>query len=131
MKKQIFNVMSLVLILGVSCSSHKKEDSAPVKQPEKSIEFVQEDVNQGQKLYNEKGCLVCHQLNTKLIGPSVKDIAAAYKGNKKGLTAYLKGEGKAIVEPAQGEIMKPQILITKALPDKELDAMVDYILSVK
>ncbi|OFX49990.1 MAG: hypothetical protein A2066_01105 [Bacteroidetes bacterium GWB2_41_8] len=85
----------------------------------------------GKKLYSEKGCLVCHQLNTKLVGPSVKDIAAAYSGNKAGLTAYLKGEGKPIVDLSQASVMQPQIAITKALPADELDAIVDYILSIK
>lgn len=139
MRKLTFIGASLVLLLSVSCSSPGKEKSTNTA-TEKSAtsETVEKNPNPaeavasvGQKLYSDKGCLVCHQLNTKLVGPSVKDIAAAYSGNKAGLTAYLKGEGKSIVDPSQSSVMQPQIAITKALPADELDAIVDYILSIK
>lgn len=139
MRKLTFIGASLVLLLSVSCSSPSKEKStnttteksATSETVEKNPKPAEAVASAGQKLYSEKGCLVCHQLNTKLVGPSVKDIAAAYSGNKAGLTAYLKGEGKSIVDPSQSSVMQPQIAITKALPADELDAIVDYILSIK
>lgn len=139
MRKLTFIGASLVLLLSVSCSSPSKEKSttttteksATSEIAEKNSKPAEAVASVGQKLYSEKGCLVCHQLNTKLVGPSVKDIAAAYSGNKAGLTAYLKGEGKSIVDPSQASVMQPQIAITKALPSDELDAIVDYILSIK
>jgi cytochrome c len=30
----------------------------------------------------QSGCLACHQLETKVVGPSYKDIAAKYKGQE-------------------------------------------------
>lgn len=142
MKKITFIAVSLVLIMAASCSAPKKDNQKsteavqtsspkPAIAEEKTNLAASETVGFGEKLYKDKGCLVCHQLNTKLVGPSVKDIAAAYSGNKAGLTAYLKGEGKSIVDPSQASVMQPQIAITKALPAEELDAIVDYILSVK
>lgn len=142
MKKETFIAISLVLIIATSCSSPKKDnqkstETVQTSNPEqatpeeKNTQVSSETVGSGEKLYKDKGCLVCHQLNTKLVGPSVKDIAAAYSGNKAGLTAYLKGEGKSIVDPSQSSVMQPQIAITKALPADELDAIVDYILSIK
>jgi cytochrome c len=139
MKKLSFIAASLVFILGVSCSSPNKEKSTSTTTeksttPEtvgKSSKPTEVVASAGQKLYSDKGCLVCHQLNTKLVGPAVKDIAAAYSGNKAGLTAFLKGEGKAIVDPSQASVMQPQIAITKALSAQDLDEIVDYILSIK
>lgn len=139
MNKCLFIAASLVLILSISCSSQNEkkstntttEKSAISETVEKSAKPTKAIAITGQKLYSEKGCLVCHQLNTKLVGPSTKDIAAAYAGNKAGLTAYLKGEGKAIVDPSQASLMQPQIAITKALSAEELEAMVDYILSIE
>ncbi len=139
MKKQSFIAASLVLIWCISCSSPNKENStntttgksATSEIVEKSANTVKAVVSVGQKLYSDKGCLVCHQLNAKLVGPSTKDIAAAYSGNKEGLTEFLKGESKAIVDPAQASLMQPQIAITKALPPEELDALVNYIFSIK
>lgn len=139
MRKLTFIGTSLVLLLSVSCGSPNKEKStnttteksATSETVEKNPKPAEAVASIGQKLYSDKGCLVCHQLNTKLVGPSVKDIAAAYSGNKAGLTAYLKGEGKPIVDLSQASVMQPQIAITKALPADELDAIVDYILSIK
>ncbi len=131
MKRITFITISLVLIMGVSCSSPKKEKSTATKEVATSIEPMVEEANPGKKLYKDKGCVVCHQVNTKLVGPAIKDIAAAYSGNKAGLTAFLRGEGKAIVDPSLASVMQPQIAITKALPAEELDEIVNYILSNK
>ena len=139
MKKLSFIAASLVLILGVSCNSPNKEKSTSTTTEksatpgtvEKSANPTEVVASAGQKLYSDKGCLVCHQLNTKLVGPSVKDIAAAYSGNKPSLIAFLKGEGKAIIDPSQASVMQPQIAITKALSAEEINPIVDYILSIK
>jgi len=141
MKKEMLIAISLVLIMGASCSAPKKDnqkstETVQASKPkqatvEEKTAQASETVKSGEKLYKDKGCLVCHQLNTKLVGPSIKDIAAAYSGNKAGLTAFLKGEGKAIVDPSQANVMQPQIAVTKALPTEELDAIADYILSFK
>ncbi len=139
MGKLTFIGASFVFLLSVSCSSPNKEKStsttteksATSETAGKGVKPTEAVASAGQKLYSEKGCVVCHQLNTKLVGPAVKDIAAAYSGNKAGLTAFLKGEGKAIVDPSQASVMQPQIAITKALPPDELDTIVDYILSIK
>jgi cytochrome c len=139
MKKYSFIAAGLVLLLGLSCSSPNKENSINTTTEKSAVSETVETspkptkvvASTGQKIYSENGCLVCHQLNTKLVGPSIKDIAAAYSGNKAGLIAYLKGEGEAIVDPSQAALMQPQIAITKALPADELEAMVDYILSIK
>jgi cytochrome c len=142
MKKETFIAVSLVLIMAASCSAPKKDNQKSIEKvqtdnpkqampEEKNTQVASETVGFGEKLYKDKGCLVCHQLNKKLVGPAVKDIAAAYSGNKAGLTAFLKGEGKAIVDPSQASVMQPQIAITKALPAEELNEIVDYILSIK
>src|SRR5574342_1118069 len=35
-----------------------------------------------QQLLKEKGCLACHTLDKKLVGPAYKDVAAKYKPRK-------------------------------------------------
>jgi len=37
---------------------------------------------QAQDALKAKGCLNCHEADKKKVGPSLKDIAAKYKGNK-------------------------------------------------
>jgi len=142
MKKEIFLTISLVLSMSVIFGISKKETSSNTEQvstsntkaisnSEKNFQSPAKVVSPGEKLFKDKGCTVCHQVNTKLVGPPLKTIAAAYANNKKGLVAFLKDSGKPIVDPAQASVMHPQIAITKALPANELDAIVNYILSVK
>ena len=44
----------------------------------------------GKEIFSAKGCTACHQVETKTVGPSIKTIAEAYKGNKKGLISFFK-----------------------------------------
>lgn len=142
MKKEIFLATSLVLSMYVSGSTPEKgpgknTEHETVIETKTSINLTEnfqtpaKVVSPGEKLFKDKGCTVCHQLNTKLVGPPLKTIATAYTNNKKGLVAFLKDSGKPIVDPSQASVMHPQIAITKALPANELDAIVNYILSVK
>jgi cytochrome c len=74
----------------------------------------------GADVVKAKGCLGCHDVAAKKVGPSYKDIAAKYKGDKGAqatLAAKLK-EGKG--HPAKF-----------AGSDAELKAAVDYVLSAK
>ena len=51
---------------------------------------------QAQDVLKAKGCLGCHDMDKKKVGPAYKDVAAKYKGNKDAeamLVAKLK-EGK-------------------------------------
>ena len=38
--------------------------------------------NMGQDLAQKKNCMACHALDKKLVGPSYKDVAAKYAGQK-------------------------------------------------
>jgi len=85
----------------------------------------------GKSLFMENGCVACHQVDKKTVGPAVKTIATSYAGKKDDLVKFLKGEGKAIVDPAQFAVMKPNLATTKKLNDADLSALVDYMLSAK
>jgi len=85
----------------------------------------------GEELFQKNGCTACHQPNAKTVGPGLNEIAKAYAGKKEDLVKFLKGEGKAIVDPAQFAVMKPNLEITKKMTDDQVAAMADYILSVK
>ncbi len=144
MKKIVVHIYSLFLIIGlVSCNSNKGENQNgfQAEQSTKSdtrsvakenIQIATEaKFGSGEKIFKDNGCLVCHQLNTKLVGPSLKDISTAYTGNKEDLFSFLRGNGEPVVDPAQKALMQPQIAITKKMSDAELSAVVEYILSVK
>jgi cytochrome c len=85
----------------------------------------------GKALFQQKGCTACHQADKDTVGPALKKIAAAYKGKEADLIKFLKGQGKAIVDPAKEAVMKPNLNTTKAMKDDELKALAQFILSSK
>jgi len=69
----------------------------------------------GADVVNTKGCLTCHAVDQKKVGPSFKEIAAK-KGDADALAAKLK-EGKGHPKAAAS--------------DAEIKAAVEYVLSQK
>ena len=56
---------------------------------------------QAQEMLKSKGCLACHDVDKKKMGPSLKDIAAKYKDDKAAeatLVAKLKEAKGAVKE---------------------------------
>jgi cytochrome c len=92
-------------------------------------ETAQKPEVNGQQIFQSKGCAACHNPSADTVGPSLKKISTAYKDKKDELIAFLKGEHKAIVDPAKFPIMQPQLNTTKSLSEEELEALADYILS--
>ena len=75
----------------------------------------------GADVVKAKGCLGCHEVDKKKVGPAFKDIATKYKGNKDAEANIIKGlkEGKA------GDKSHPKV----AASDAELKAAAQYVLS--
>ena len=63
---------------------------------------------QAQDVLKAKGCLGCHDMDKKKVGPAYKDVAAKYKGNKDAeatLVAKLKeGKGHPKVAATDAEL---------------------------
>jgi len=74
---------------------------------------------QGTDVLKAKGCVNCHEMDKKKVGPSYKDVAAKYKG-KQGA----EGELVAKLKAAKGH---PKTAATEA----ELQAAVREILATK
>jgi len=80
-----------------------------------------------EQLLQKFGCLACHALDKKVIGPSYKEVAAKYAGDKNALDALAK-KVKAGGQGVWGQIpMAPN----PQVPDADLQAMVKYILAQK
>jgi cytochrome c len=78
------------------------------------------------KLAAEKGCLGCHQVDKKLVGPAYKDVAAKYKGDK---TAEAKLVKKVIAggSGVWGQVPMPPNNVT----EKDATTLVKWVLSQK
>ncbi len=73
-----------------------------------------------------KGCIACHDVDKKVVGPVFKEVARKYKGNKDAsaqvATSILKGsKGK------WGDVEMPP----NAVKDAEAKKLADWILSLR
>jgi len=142
MKKLLILFVTIAFTF-TSCGDKKKEDI------KKEVESVKEEVkveeittdasakdNQtamGEKLFTEKTCIACHALDTKVIGPSIKDIVKIYDEKGGNLVQFLKGNADAIVDtdPGQVAIMKGNLdSFVKDMSTEELQALSAYMHSV-
>jgi cytochrome c len=73
------------------------------------------------------GCLACHTVDKKLVGPSYRDVAAKYAGDKNAL-AELAKKVKSGGQGVWGQIAMPP---HPQVSDADLQAMVKYILAQK
>jgi cytochrome c len=115
MKKSIYFLLFSFFIL--SCT--KKENESKTNPTKVS----------GETIFTENNCVACHKIDQKIVGPSLQDIAKIYKAQKGNMVAFLKEEAEPIVDQSMYETMKINLQVTKTLPNEQLIALQDYILS--
>ena len=139
--KKILLIFGVIAFTFTSCGDKKKEEVKKEAEPIKVEETVKaveettpdaknEQVALGEKLFTEKTCVACHQLVTKLIGPSIKDIVKIYDEKGANMVQFLKGTKEAIVDtdPGQVAIMKANLDgFVKDLSPEELQALTAYM----
>lgn len=79
-----------------------------------------------QKLAQSKACLSCHQVEKKVVGPALKDVANKYKGDAKAeehLVNVIQNGGKGV----WGNVPMPKQPMVK--PD-EAAALAKWVLSL-
>jgi cytochrome c len=78
-------------------------------------------------LASKSGCLACHNVDKKLVGPAYKDVANKYRGDK-GAEAKLVDKVKKGGVGVWGQIPMPP---NPAVSDADVQALVKWILSLK
>ena len=73
----------------------------------------------GPDVLKSKGCLGCHDMEKKKVGPAFKDVAAKYKGDK--------AKAPELVAKLQSGKGHPKVTASEA----ELKAAVETVLSTK
>ena len=80
-----------------------------------------------EKLAQASGCMTCHGVEKKMIGPSFKEVATKYRSDKSaeaGLIKKVKGGGKGV----WGEATMPP---NPHVRDEDVKTLVGWILSGK
>ncbi len=82
-------------------------------------------------LAKRSGCLACHDLDKKIVGPAWKDVAARYKGDASArnrlITVITKGGRGNWTEVTGGAPMPPY---STRVSDENIAKLVDFILSL-
>lgn len=84
-----------------------------------------------EKLDAANKCIVCHQVEVKTVGPSYREVAKVYKEKGGNIVNFLKGKAQPIVDPAQYELMKPNLEKTKLMSGDDLATIAAYIRSLE
>jgi cytochrome c len=80
-----------------------------------------------QALAQKSGCLACHSVDKKVLGPAFKDVAAKYKGDKGAeakLVAKVKAGGSGVWGPIPMPANSPQV------KDGDIQKIVKWVLSL-
>ncbi|CAM3138694.1 c-type cytochrome [Cupriavidus taiwanensis] len=83
------------------------------------------DAAKAQEIANKNACMGCHQVDKKLVGPSYKEVAAKYKGDKNAL-ATLSKKVKSGGSGVWGPVPMPA---NAALSDADLKTVVEWVLA--
>ena len=78
-----------------------------------------------QPLLAKNNCLACHGVDTKIVGPAYRDIAAKYKG-KADAPEYLAKKIKGGSAGVWGPVAMPP---NAAVPDAEIKTIVDWLVA--
>jgi cytochrome c len=79
-----------------------------------------------QALAQKSGCLACHAVDKKVIGPSFKDVAAKYKGDKTAeakLVDKVKKGGSGVWGPMPMPANSPQV------KDEDIQTLVKWVMT--
>lgn len=80
----------------------------------------------GEALFNSKPCAACHAVDSKLVGPALKEVAAKYDGEE-GAVATVAGHIKNGISGLWGPIPMPANQVT----DEEATELATWVLSLK
>ncbi|MCK4588060.1 MAG: c-type cytochrome [Gammaproteobacteria bacterium] len=79
------------------------------------------------ELAKKSGCLACHSVDKKIVGPAWADVGKKYKGDagaKADLIAKVKSGGKGVWGPAPMPPYSPRV------SDENIDKLVTFVLSL-
>jgi cytochrome c len=79
-----------------------------------------------QALAQKRGCLACHAIDKKMVGPAYRDVANKYRGDKD-------AEAKLVEKVKKGSsgVWGPVLMPPQPVSDADAHALVKWILSIQ
>ena len=93
--------------------------------------FVSTQATADLALAKKSGCLACHSVEKKIVGPAWKDVAAKYKGDagaKERLVGKVKKGGKGNWTKVTGGALMPPY--SPRVSDENIGKLVDFVLGL-
>ena len=87
---------------------------------------------QGLELARKSGCLACHSVDTKVVGPAWRDVAARYRddgGARLQLIDKVKKGGRGNWVQVTGGVPMPPY--SPRVADADIETLVDFILALE
>ena len=129
-----FFIIFILLLLLWGCTENRKATAAPEKAvPERGELSWDSQIFLGNRLFSEKTCITCHDVNKKKIGPSVKEIMNVYKEKNGDIVAFLRGRAKPLVDTTASQVAIMQANIDgflQNISDEELNTIAIYMYHV-
>lgn len=135
-----FFSIAFFLVIVLSCGNKKEsQTSSELSDLSTSKEATMaastpEMIAKGQEIFNGKGiCHTCHKADTKLIGPSLKDIATKYTAENASIFSFLREQSHPIVDTTASQValMKTNFPTLKNMTDDEIKNLEAFVLSHK
>lgn len=107
------------------------EKKAPAEQVAASTPAKSESSSDALVLAQKSGCLACHSVEKKIVGPAWKDVSAKYKGDaeaKARLIAKVKSGGKGNWTEVTGGVPMPPY--SPRVSDADIEKLVTFVLSL-
>ncbi len=107
------------------------EKKTPVEQVATSSPAKSADSSDTLALAQKSGCLACHSVEKKVVGPAWKDVSAKYKGDaeaKARLIAKVKAGGKGNWTEVTGGVPMPPY--SPRVADADIETLVTFVLSL-
>jgi len=92
---------------------------------------AQANAEEGLDLAKKSGCLACHSVEKKVVGPAWHDVSAKYKGDgaaRDALIAKVKAGGKGNWTAVTGGVPMPPY--SPRVADADIEKLVDFVLSL-
>lgn len=124
----------IVVLLVYSCKTDKRfNEGNIITAPARGELSMDSQIFLGNRLFSEKTCITCHDVNRFKKGPSVKEIMAVYKEKDGDIVAFLKGMSQPLVDTTASQVAIMQENIDgflKDISDEELNSLATYMMHV-
>ena len=131
--KQNLQIIAIALLVTTGTSlALNRERRNPKQQAEERLVDATASQQDPQELARNSGCLRCHAIDKKLVGPAYRAVAERYKDDaraRKALFDVVKKGGKGNWTELTGD--SPMPAHSARLSAEEIQRLVDWVLSLR